>query len=598
MNLFRTVLFLFTFIIMHLSATAQETVTVDSLKRNLVKAKTATEKIELLDEISGLLMSVDPNEAEQYGQQMIEIAEESRGRELMVKAYLLNGTRCSYWAGTQDNTARALEFFKKGENLAKENKLGKYVVSAFIRQSDMYLRLPDNEKAAQYANLATSKMASLDNDSLNVLVLLCEGDASVGLNSKIEGLRFFLNGLRLAEKIKNDKLMRSAYIKLSNLYASIEDYDKSIDYYTLAYNKLNDITSTKTAYIRVNDFNKLGNLYAAKKNYDLAIKYYERSLKVADSLKFTSLKMPAYISLLNVYLMMKEPEKSMAFMQSEKGNALREYLKNFGMAPVMDQGYGIIYSEMGMLDSAGKYFAKSEPFYAASNNMIMKMSNDMQTASFYKRKGEYKKAIERMLNVKQIAEQNGQLEVAREANKQLDTLYQNIGDYKSASRYSSDYYMFKDSLQQINKANELAQVEAQDEQERQKQADELAAEKKRQRNNIQYLAITIGIATLFLLMVIFGMFRVSAGTIKMLGFFAFLMFFEFIFLIFKKNIYSITHGEPWMDLLFMIGLAAILLPLHHWLEHKVLHYLTSQNRLTSAGSELRRRVFGMKNNDI
>jgi hypothetical protein len=73
----------------------------------------------------------------------------------------------------------------------------------------------------------------------------------------------------------------------------------------------------------------------------------------------------------------------------------------------------------------------------------------------------------------------------------------------------------------------------------------------------------------------------------MIGFFAFLMFFEFIFLIFKKNIYAFTHGEPWMDLLFMIGLAAILLPLHHWLEHKVLHYLTSTNKLTTAGSALR-----------
>ena len=76
----------------------------------------------------------------------------------------------------------------------------------------------------------------------------------------------------------------------------------------------------------------------------------------------------------------------------------------------------------------------------------------------------------------------------------------------------------------------------------------------------------------------------------MVGFFAFLMFFEFIFLIFKKNIYAITHGEPWMDLLFMIALAAILLPLHHWLEHKVLHYLTSTNKLTTAGSALRTRL--------
>jgi len=44
--------------------------------------------------------------------------------------------------------------------------------------------------------------------------------------------------------------------------------------------------------------------------------------------------------------------------------------------------------------------------------------------------------------------------------------------------------------------------------------------------------------------------------------------------------------------LFMIGLAALLLPLHHWMEHKVIKYLTSHNRLTSAGHHIKRRIFG------
>jgi hypothetical protein len=79
------------------------------------------------------------------------------------------------------------------------------------------------------------------------------------------------------------------------------------------------------------------------------------------------------------------------------------------------------------------------------------------------------------------------------------------------------------------------------------------------------------------------------------------MLFEFIFLVFKKNIAGITHGEPWKDLAFMIGLAALLLPLHHWLEHSVIKYLTSHNRLTNAGyhikSKLLRRMKIEKNEE-
>ncbi len=90
------------------------------------------------------------------------------------------------------------------------------------------------------------------------------------------------------------------------------------------------------------------------------------------------------------------------------------------------------------------------------------------------------------------------------------------------------------------------------------------------------------------------MFKVSATTIKLLGFFAFLMLFEFIFLLLKKQSHSLTEGEPWKDLVLMIVLAALLLPLHHWLEHKVIHYLTSHNRLTSSGKGLKDRLFKKK----
>jgi len=70
------------------------------------------------------------------------------------------------------------------------------------------------------------------------------------------------------------------------------------------------------------------------------------------------------------------------------------------------------------------------------------------------------------------------------------------------------------------------------------------------------------------------------------------MFFEFIFLLSKTHFHEISHGEPWIDLLFLIGLAAILVPLHHALEHKILHYLTTQNKLTHAGDKLRARFAG------
>ncbi|MGZ8553193.1 MAG: tetratricopeptide repeat protein, partial [Chitinophagaceae bacterium] len=217
-----------------------------------------------------------------------------------------------------------------------------------------------------------------------------------------------------------------------------------------------------------------------------------------------------------------------------------------------------------------------------------------QLGKLHRKTGEYDKALVYFTKAQQTAGQIGQLEQMSHVAAQLDSLYRLKGDYKQALYYSSLNYQYKDSLDKLGKEKDLMQIEVADEQQRQERLEKEKLEIKRKRDNIQYLLITIGIAGLFIILVMMGMFKVSATTIKMIGFFTFLMFFEFIFLILKKNIYGITKGEPWKDLLFMILLAAVLLPLHHWLEHKVIHYLTSHNRLTTSGKGLMDKVLRRK----
>ena len=139
------------------------------------------------------------------------------------------------------------------------------------------------------------------------------------------------------------------------------------------------------------------------------------------------------------------------------------------------------------------------------------------------------------------------IEYVKNAAAQLDTLYSQAGDYRAAILNKDIYYKYKDSIAVLNKEKELAALEVNDEQQRQARVAKEMEEAKKRRNNIQYLGITIGILTLFIAMVILGMFKVSANVIRAIGFLTFLMLFEFMFLIFKKNIHSITHGEPWKD---------------------------------------------------
>ena len=562
---------------------SQQAAALDSMKSALAKAKTPEEKVYWLDVISRTAMNVKLELAEEYGKQLITFAEETRDRKLMVKAYMSNGERCGYFAAQKVFLNRSIEYYNKALDIARQNKMEEKVGEIRLRLTGIYLTVPDKEKALQNINQAFSLISTLKNDSLLAESHNISGLVYQARNEKTLALRHFLNALRIAEKLDNTTVLRNCYVHLSNFYTRIDDHDKAIDYYMKAHKMLDRMKEKNVPYQRCIDINTLGNLYANKKNYDIAISYFERSIHMADSLKYTTLKIPGSLSLINQFLRSDQPQKALDYFNSSAGDNMKQFMTGFGLSPVIDQSYGYIYTELGRFDSAKYHFSKALPYFENNTNEPNKISFYLQLANMYKKVGEKAKAIEYYQKVKGLSEKNGSLEGIRSAAKHLDSLYLSTGDYRQASMYNSIYYKYKDSIEKLNKENELAQIEALDEQQRQEKILAEKEEAKEKRNRIQYMGIVIAIGLLFIALVMMGWFKVSANTIRAIGFISFLIFFEFLFLIFKKNIYGLTHGEPLYDLALMIGLAAILVPLHHKLEHRVIHFLTSHHMLKLRG---------------
>jgi len=565
---------------------------VDSIKSEIEKAGTDKKKVELLGYLCRTLMNVNLADADKYGQEMIRVAEGSRDRQLMVDAFMANGERYSYLAGRKDNIEKSTSYYTKALELARQNKMDKQMVKAYLKLSEVTRYIPDAAKALDYCNQAYSYIGTLKDDSLTSQVHFEYGSVFLLKNDKLLALRNFMAALRIAEDLKNNNLLRLGYVKLASFYADIEDYDKAVDYRVKALEKLDDIKTGQTPYNKVQDLTQIGDLYAYKKNYEMSMSYYERALSLADELKFEPIKAIIYRSIINNYLADNKPQQALDYFNSHP--ALRNFLESLNFGYFIDQSYGYIYTRLGKYDSAEYYYKRVAPFFENSVSIANQYSYNYQLGLLYSKKGDIAKAITFFNKAKEFGDKIGRLDQMSEVAIQLDSLYRRQGNYQQALHFLSLNFQYKDSLEKLGRERDLMTVEVADEQQRQERIAREKLELKQKRDNIQYLLITIGIAALFVIMVMMGMFRVSAATIKMIGFFAFLMFFEFIFLIFKKNIYAITQGEPWKDLLFMILLAAILLPLHHWLEHKVIHYLTSHNRLTASGQGLVKRVLKRK----
>lgn len=237
-----------------------QTFIIDSFKRELAKAQTSEQKIDLLGYLCRTLMNSNLPEADKYGLQMIEVAEMSRDRKLMVKALLTNGERYSYLAGRKDNLDKAINYYTQGLELARKNKLDQQMISAYLLLSEVSRYMPDVEKALNYCNQAYAHIGLVKNDSLATRVHLEYGSVYLSKNEKILALKNLMTAIRMAEDLKNNQLIRAAYTKLSGFYASIEDYDKAIDYLVKAYEQLNLIKTGQTVYARVQDLTRIGDM--------------------------------------------------------------------------------------------------------------------------------------------------------------------------------------------------------------------------------------------------------------------------------------------------------------------------------------------------
>jgi hypothetical protein len=164
-----------------------------------------------------------------------------------------------------------------------------------------------------------------------------------------------------------------------------------------------------------------------------------------------------------------------------------------------------------------------------------------------------------------------------EAAKLLSTFYEQR-DAKEALRYYKLAAQTKDSIFNQASAAKLQSMEY-TERERQREQDELKRVQKEERqNNLQYAAIALGLVTLLIgFLVLSHSVLANQKLIRFLGVISLLIVFEFLNLLLHPWLGKVTHHSPVLMLLAMVCVAALLVPLHHRLEHWITHKMVEKN---------------------
>ncbi len=131
---------------------------------------------------------------------------------------------------------------------------------------------------------------------------------------------------------------------------------------------------------------------------------------------------------------------------------------------------------------------------------------------------------------------------------------------------TSIMYSLKDSIQSIEKVKQLTSITI-EEQLRQKQiAEQLEQDKKDLNEKLQLLFIGIMIPAFFLISIYLSRKKVHSKLIEFSGIVSLLLLFEYITLLIHPFVAEKTNHSPFLEIIILVAIAALITPIHHRLE--------------------------------
>jgi tetratricopeptide (TPR) repeat protein len=366
----------------------------------------------------------------------------------------------------------------------------------------------------------------------------------------------------------------------------------------------------------------IGNIFSLKGNYPEALRSQLQALKIAEEEKNLQWEAEIAMSIAGVYFFQKDYDQALAYMRRSKllGEKLnnreivQSALENTGAVYVISQRYdsALIYTQLAyskaielkapvynMLLNLGHVYAGKEQYGLSLEHFRSALPEiDKEGNAYYR--------CEAMLGMANVFEKTGRSDSAQwyatesyllarerdyvqpllDASNYLSTFYKKRKNLDSAFFYSEEAKAANDSLFSQQKFNQLQSLTI-SEQLRQKEKEEQERLAKEERtHNLQYAAIAIGIIVFIIVFLLLShSIIVNKNVIRFLAALSLLILFEFINLLIHPFLVGITHHSPILLLAALVCIAAMLIPIHHKLEHWMTERLIEKNkriRLASA----------------
>ena len=326
-----------------------------------------------------------------------------------------------------------------------------------------------------------------------------------------------------------------------------------------------------------NTYRLIGGTYMSAKDYVQAAKYSKKEIDFANNDK--DLLSRIYNGIACIYGEGKMSDSGMVY--AEKAVKMDGELKNDFQLAISTSTLGENYIAAGEHDVALPFLRRSAGYYkrngAPSPYMDAYLKNDFAEVFLATKMYDSSKYYARQALV--ISVPLGIKDQSMRSYEYLYKSFEQTNQQDSLNKYFRLTMLTKDSLLDLEKVKSIQALTFQ-EQLRQQEADaEKAKAEEERKENIQFALISFGIITFIILFLLLSRSVITnTKMIEFLGVVALLIVFEFLNLLLHPFLERLTHHSPILMLLALVGIAALLVPLHHKLEHWATTKLVEKNK--------------------
>jgi tetratricopeptide (TPR) repeat protein len=276
---------------------------IDSLLKELPKAKEDTNKVNILNNISISYMSIGPDKGIKFGKQAFDLATKFNFKKGQAKA--LNSIGVNYHS--KMDIDKALEYLIKSLILSKEIGFKQLMAYTLGNIGLVYRSKTDNDKAIENF-LKALKISEELNDKKGI-AFNYYNIGGIYLNQGINDKAYknFFEAMKAYEEIGDKSRIAYSHIGIGLVFLNKFDYDNALEHFQITL-KINEEIGDKI--LAASTLSNIGEIYKSQKKYYKSIEYIHNAINVSNEIGDKMHIAYCYNTLSQIYSLLAHEEDS------------------------------------------------------------------------------------------------------------------------------------------------------------------------------------------------------------------------------------------------------------------------------------------------